>query len=192
MDYLKPAFDAPAPTQSAVIAPMSVAEPMIGEHRHRFDAAAAWGVPAHVTILYPFAEPVALDDKVIATLAKAVASVSAFDCRFAGTRWFGDDVLWLAPEPTEPFHQLTSAVWDAFPHYPPYGGDHDDVVPHLTIAERRICDLSTMQAVEQAVLPGLPLSGRVDRVLLIAGAPAPKSWRVLHELALGAPATLKF
>lgn len=46
------------------------------------------------------------------------------------------DVIWLAPEPAEPFRRLTYAVWRACPHRPPYGGAHDEVTPHLTIADR--------------------------------------------------------
>lgn len=183
--YLSPATGVPAPVQSAVIAPVAVADPVVGAHRDRLDAAAALGVPAHVTILYPFVEPTAIDDHVIASLAAAVGSVGAFDCRFLRTEWFADDVLWLAPEPPGPFRRLTNAVWDAFPQQAPYGGAHEHVVPHLTVAERRLCDVPTMQEAEQAVLTGLPLSARVDRVLLIAGAQAPRSWHVLREFPLG-------
>ncbi len=89
------------------------AEPLVGGHRHNLDAAAAWGVPAHVTVLYPFVEPTAVDEYVLATLAAAVGSVAAFDCRFPRTRWFGEDVLWLDPEPAEPFGELIAAVWRA-------------------------------------------------------------------------------
>ena len=34
-----------------------------------------------------------------ATLARAVATVQAFDCRFPAIGWSGQDVLWLAPRP---------------------------------------------------------------------------------------------
>ena len=37
----------------------------------------------------------------MAVLAAAVAPVSAFDCEFSVTAWFGSDVLWLAPRPDE-------------------------------------------------------------------------------------------
>lgn len=186
VQHLSPAPDAPAPTQTAVIAPVPAAEPLVGELRHHLDAAAAWGVPAHVTVLYPFVEPAAVNEHLIATLAAAVGSVSAFDCSFLRTRWFGEDVLWLDPEPAQPFRQLTTAVWDAFPQHPPYGGAHDDVIPHLTVGERRLADLPAVQAVQ----PGLPLSTRIERVLLIAGTQAPSSWRVLHELPLRAASTV--
>jgi hypothetical protein len=40
--------------QTAVIVPVGAAEPIVGRRRTRFDPAAATGVPAHVTIIYPF------------------------------------------------------------------------------------------------------------------------------------------
>ena len=111
------------------------------------------------------------------------AFVDAFDCRFSRTQWFGQDVLWQDPEPPRPFIDLTAAAWEAFPHHPPYGGAHDHVVPHLTIAER---SLSAVKTAEQAVQTGLPLSTHIEGVLLIAGTQAPNSWRVLHEFRLRA------
>lgn len=186
MPYLSPDPDAPPPTQTAVIVPVPAAEPLIGQHRRHLDAAASWGVPAHVTVLYPFVEPAQVDDHLIATLAAVLGPMAALDCRFTRTQWFGQDVLWLDPEPAWWFRDLTAAVWDAFPHHAPYGGAHDEVVPHLTVAERRLGSLSAVQAAEQAVQPGLPLSTRIERVLLIAGTQAPSSWRLLHEFRLGA------
>lgn len=142
-------------------------------------------MPAHVSVLYPFVEPDQVDDQVIATLAAALGQVAAFDCRFERTRWFGQDVLWLDPEPAGWFRDLTALVWNAFPLHAPYGGAHDDVVPHLTAAECRLGSLSAVRAAEQAVLTGLPLSTRIEGVLLIAGTKAPSSWRLLHEFPLG-------
>jgi 2'-5' RNA ligase len=181
---LTPASDAPAPTETALIAAVPAAEPLVSKHRQEFDHAAGWGVPAHVTVLGPFVAPEAITDALAATLATVVGSIGAFDCRFTRTRWFGEDVLWLDPEPAQPFRQLTAAVWQAFPEYPPYGGAYDDVVPHLTIAERQLADLPSLLAVERAVQSGLPIAARIETVLLIAGTAAPNSWRVVTELRL--------
>ncbi len=185
VQYLRPDIDAPPPTQTAVIAPVPEADPVVGEHRQHLDVAAAWGVPAHVTVLYPFVAPMAVDEAVVGALTAAVASVSAFDCSFRRTRWFEDDVLWLDPEPDEPFRRLTGAVWGAFPQHPPYGGAHDDVIAHLTVAQRRPADLPALRAAEHAVRSRLPLTTTIDRLLLIAGTQAPRSWSVLAELPLG-------
>lgn len=120
----------------------------------------------------------------VAALAAAVATVDAFEVTFARTDWFGEDVLWLAPEPAQPFRDLTAAVVVAFPQHPPYAGAFDGSSPHLTVGERRIGGLAALHSAEHAVRAGLPVSDRVDHVLLIAGTQAPDSWRVLHRLPL--------
>jgi GrpB-like predicted nucleotidyltransferase (UPF0157 family)/2'-5' RNA ligase len=157
---------------------------LVRKHRDSLDVAACWGVPAHVTVLYPFVEPAQVDEGLITALAAAIEPVRAFELQFARTAWFGEEVLWLDPEPAQPFRDLTTAVWRAFPHQPPYAGAHDDVVPHLTIAERRRGTVTAMREAEQAIQQGLPLAARVEHVLLIAGTPAPHSWRIIHEFPL--------
>ena len=67
---------------------------------------------------------------------------------FARTRWFGEDVLWLAPEPDQPFRALTTALHSAFPQCPPFGGIYPDVVPHLTIGDRPPGGPATLEAAE--------------------------------------------
>jgi len=186
MNFLRPSPDAPAPTQTAVIALVPEAESLVGNYRQRLDASAVWGVPAHVTVLLPFIAPHEVDEQVLATLTAAVVSVPAFDCRFTQARWFGHDVLYLAPEPSQSFGELTAAVWRAFPQYPPYGGAYEDVVPHLTVADRRLADRPTLQAAESAVQAGLPVTARIGQAVLVAGTQAPASWRVIQRLSLGA------
>lgn len=127
----------PEPTQTAVIVPIASAETAVTKHRQRLDVAASWGVPAHVTVVYPFVLPTEVDDQVIARLAAVFAAAAPFDCTFDRCGWFGDDVLWLAPDRDQEFRDLTEQVVEQFPHYLPYGGAHDDVVPHLTVGESR-------------------------------------------------------
>lgn len=182
--YLCPAPDAASPTETAVIVPVADADPVVHEHRDRLDPAAGWGIPADVTVLYPFVAPFAVDEQLVARLEAAVASVNAFDCHLEGTRWFGDDVLWLDPQPAAPFAHLTTAVWEAFPDHPPYGGTHEELVPHSTVAHRGSGDRSTLRIAERAVQLHLPIPTRIERALLIAGSGAPGSWRILHSLPL--------
>jgi 2'-5' RNA ligase len=106
--------------ESAILVPVTAAEPVVGRLRARLDRSASRGIPAHVTVLYPFVSPGQITPAVIQMTAAAVRSVPAFGCRFAGLGWFGEDVLWLAPEPAGPFRALTAAVHAAFPQYPPF------------------------------------------------------------------------
>src|SRR3712207_8306425 len=97
-------------TLTALIVAVEPAEPVVGALRARLDPSASWGVPAHITVLYPFLAPDAVDERVRAVLAEVVAAVPAFDLALTRTAWFGDAVLWLAPEPAGPLRDLTAAV----------------------------------------------------------------------------------
>lgn len=174
-------------TQSAVLVLVPEADLVVGAHRQRFDRAASLGVPAHVTVLFPFVDPAEVDDVLVERLAAAVRRTPAFDCTFRSCAWFGDDVLWLAPEPQEPFRALTEAVFAEFPQCPPYEGAFADVVPHLTVGHAPHGTPPDLRAAEEAVAPRLPVTTRVERAFLLAGSDQPDSWQVLHELPLGAP-----
>jgi 2'-5' RNA ligase superfamily len=173
--------------QSAVIVPFPGVEHFVAAHRSRLDATAAWGVPAHVTVLYPFMPPEALNEATLATLAAAVSTVPSFECTFSGP--FVDDAfLWLQPDAPsrQSFLRLTSAVWEAFPDYPPYQGAHrDDLTPHLTVAEPRRATVNQARAAARDVAQHLPYTSPVGEALLIAGSEAPNSWRSLCSLPMG-------
>jgi len=77
---------------------------------------------------------------------------------------------------------LTDAVWRRFPETPPYGGVHDDVIPHVTVGHNR--PLSALRAAADEISTHLPIPAVVGQVLLMAGSNAPNSWRTLHELSL--------
>ena len=177
---------ASAAWESAVLIPVPEAEPVVGRHRARLDRAAAEGVPAHVTILYPFVAPPQITAATIEVLAAVIGSVSSFDCRFPGTAWFGEEVLWLAPVPDGPFRALIRAVTAAFPGYPPYGGLISDVIPHLTVGDRPPGGVADLRAAETDVLSALPVRTRVSHAWLMTGTREPGSWHAVAELPLAA------
>ncbi len=158
---------------------------MVGHLRRQLDVAASWGVPAHVSVLFPFLDPGQVTDDVLDTLTRAVATVPAFGCRFTRTAWFGEEVLWLDPEPAEPFRALTEVVHGAFPTHPPYAGAFTEVVPHVTVGERRHGSPAALRDAELAVSGALPIEAQIDHALLIAGSRAATSWRAVARLPLG-------
>jgi hypothetical protein len=141
-------------------------------------------VPAHVTVLYPFLPPDRLDAVVRAAVREAVAAVPAFDLVFGRTRRFGDQVLWLAPQPEAPLQALTAAVWARFPQTPPYGGQFADVVPHLTVTDGQLPEV--MDAAAEQVRPWLPITARPRAVRLMVGRREPDTWRTVGEFPLPA------
>jgi 2'-5' RNA ligase len=175
-------------TETAVIVPVPDAEPVVAVHRRQLDRAASWGVPAHVTVLYPFLSPSDIDRAALARLGAALASVPEFE--FSRCDWFGEDVLWLAPEPDKPFRALTGAVWGAFPQHPPYAGAYSEVVPHLTVGERQSGSTSALRAAEAAVQVALPVRALINRAVLIAGTREPGSWRTVQEFWLAGVTTV--
>ena len=52
-----PAADLPGMPESAILVPVPEAGPVVGRLRARLDRSASRGVPAHVTVLYPFVPP---------------------------------------------------------------------------------------------------------------------------------------
>jgi 2'-5' RNA ligase len=171
------------PTESAVVVNVPVAESVVGPHRDRLDEAARWGVPAHVTVLYPFLPPAEIDDTVLAVLSRAVAGVPQFTAAWTRTAWFDQRVLWVAPDPAAPFRALTAAVVREFPDYPPFGGQYETVVPHLTVGNG--APLDDLLAAERLVRPLLPFSMSVTHVQVLAGTTGIGSWRLLAEIPLG-------
>ena len=119
--------------QSALLLPVPAAEAAVGAHRARLDASARDGVPAHITVLYPFLPPAEIGPEVLAELARLFAAVPRFSFTLDQVRWFGESVVWLGPSDESPFRALTGLAVAAYPSCPPYRGAHEDVVPHLTI-----------------------------------------------------------
>lgn len=171
------------PTETALIVAVPEAERAVGRFRSALDIAASWGVPAHVTVLYPFLPPDRINDDVLGTLSEIFEATPRFDISFAEVKWFGDAVVWLSPQPEGGLRHLTAAVWRRFPEAPPYGGAHTDVVPHLTIGHDAPKHVLAQAA--EAVAGHLPIRAAVDAVRLIAGAPEPDSWHTLREFRLG-------
>ncbi|MEO7195640.1 MAG: 2'-5' RNA ligase family protein [Pseudonocardiaceae bacterium] len=169
--------------ESAVIVPVPETEPAVRSLRAQLDRAAAGGVPAHLTVLYPFLPPDQIGPPELRRLSKAVRTVPRFDVAFRRVEWFGDDVVWLAPEPSDRFRDLTAAVWSAFPDWPPYGGAYAEVVPHLTVAAH--ADLDRMRAAARATTARLPITAGVHTVHLFQGSDAPGAWHSVAELPLG-------
>jgi 2'-5' RNA ligase len=171
-------------THTALIAAVPAAEPAVSTHRAALDPAASWGVPAHITLIYPFLPPDRITAGTLATLRQITAAQTAFDLTLDGIGWFGDTVAWVNPEPAQPFRDLTTALTAAFPQAPPYGGAFDDIVPHLTIGERQ--PRAVLQAAADQVTAHLPITTRITEIHLITGRPAPgDNWHLHTRLPLG-------
>jgi 2'-5' RNA ligase len=120
--------------ESALVVLAPEAEPWVKPYRDRYDPSARIGVPAHVTLLYPFRPPSEIDPAVLEALRSLFAAVGAFAYDLVELRRF-PNVVYLRPAPDDPFRAMTQAVFARFPETPPYGGAFAEVIPHLTLAQ---------------------------------------------------------
>lgn len=157
-------------------------EPFTDDVRATHDPAARAGMPPHVTLLYPFVPMPLFGPAHRAALAETAARFAPFDLRFSRIARF-PQVLWLAPEPEAPVVALTQALCAAFPDYPPYGGQFDTVIPHVTLAQ---ADEARLDALEPAVQArfATPVTTRVAAVSLFATRA--RRWREVERFPLGA------
>lgn len=169
----------PAPDTSALVIEVPEAEPLVGAHRRRWDSAGVV-VPAHVTILFPFLDPVELDAGVDADLRRIAGRFPPFELAFRRVGRF-PDVLWLAPEPAEAVAALTNAVVERWPSHLPYGGAFEKVVHHLTVADG--APDPVLAALERELSPQLPIVTRVHDLALVCREGG--AWRTVGRFALG-------
>lgn len=171
--------------EAALIIACPAAGAAVGDQHAQLDRGAQVGVPAHLTVLYPFKADLAAEDH--RRLTELFLSFQVFTVQGERTGWFGDTVVFVEPVDPIPVISLTEAVQEAFPAYPIYGGAFDGVVPHITIGHDQPPDV--LGAAEGAVLDRLPFRQEVDHIELWCGpalATAPAgSWRHLRDYSLG-------
>ncbi|WP_227025363.1 2'-5' RNA ligase family protein [Streptomyces tsukubensis] len=149
---------------TALVVPVPEAEPGVGGWRARFDPLAADGVPAHVTVVYPFLRAERLDAPALDALRELFGGHDAFTTRFQRCGRF-PGALHLVPGETGRFRALTRDVVSRWPKAPPYGGRFGDPAPHLTITQGQEPD--TLDTVEDDVRKRLPFATSVDGVDLV-------------------------
>jgi hypothetical protein len=171
--------------ETALLVPVAAAEPLVRRHRLALDPVAPLGVPAHITVLYPFVPPEAVDQKVCDAITDVLTRFEAFDFSLNAVRQFDNGLLYLAPEPTEPFAAITEALSARWPEHPPYGGAFTSVIPHLSVAVK---DGPSAGALEAELNGGLPLRSRADAVWLMEGQPEDR-WAIRAMFPLSADRT---
>jgi hypothetical protein len=67
---------------------------------------------------------------------------------------------------------MTEALAAAFPEFPPYGGEFQVIVPHVTVAQ---ADDAVLADLEGELVRRLPVQTRVERAWLVEDTPS--GWR---------------
>jgi len=119
--------------ESGFIIRVSEAGPLVQALRERYDESARLGVPAHITVLFPFMPPERIDTSVLERIRRVVGSAPSFEFSLSTVARF-PATAYLAPEPPAPFVALTEALVAEFAQFPPFGGEFPTIIPHLTVA----------------------------------------------------------
>jgi 2'-5' RNA ligase len=171
--------------ESALVVLVPEAEAVAKPFRDRYDPSAAAGVPAHITLLFPFKAPDEIDDVVLGELRDCFARFEPIPFSLRAIRRFPGRVLYLAPEPDEPFRQLTLSIWQRFPQTPPYGGKWPDITPHLSVAQ--LANEAQLTAIEEdfsrASQGKLPVPAIASEVALMESRSG--RWKVRDVFGLG-------
>jgi hypothetical protein len=155
--------------ESALVVLVPEAEPLVQPFRQRYDPSAALGVPAHITLLYPFIAPERIGTDALDAIAECFRGFAPIAFSLTEVRRFPAETLYLAPAPDEPFRKLTMAIWDRFPDAPPYGGAWPDIVPHLSVG--RFADADELERVAdeftRASETALPIRAHASTAVLL-------------------------
>ncbi|HEX3784284.1 MAG TPA: 2'-5' RNA ligase family protein [Pseudonocardiaceae bacterium] len=153
----------PQQGQTAVIMPVPAADPILAAVAAEYPDAVRPGIPAHVSLLYPFLPAEALDAEVSDWLSDLATRTPPLAPRFTELVVEPGFAHLSVPE----FGPLTSAIRARWPEVVPYGGRFGPTpVAHLTIAMGFApADADRITALTR---PFLPLSVTVDELWLLA------------------------
>lgn len=168
---------------TAIVVPVAEAEPAVGRLRRAHTSDGADGMPPHVTLIYPFVDDSRLDELVLDGVRGVLAAFAPFEVRFGAFGRFEADppVLYLEPAPAQPFLDVIAAIAARFPDHPPFGGVHETVIPHVTIAYTD--DAGVLAAAEVEVAAHLPIAARAAGVQVMEHRPA-EGWRCRERIPL--------
>ncbi len=164
--------------ETALVVVVPQADALVVANRQPQHPGATAGLPAHVTVLYPFR--LAIDDEDAALIGELASKIPAFDVTFARSGRFPRGFVYLVPEPAQPFLDLTAALVDAFPDCPPYGGAYDQLVPHLTVADG--LDQAAAASLQADLAAALPIVAPVTHLTLLQHE---RAWRAVRQWPLG-------
>ncbi|MGY0234370.1 2'-5' RNA ligase family protein [Longispora urticae] len=119
--------------RSALVAPVRAADRILAAVAVDYPRAVRTGLPAHVTLLYPFVPVVDLEDEGRPWLRDFAAAHPPVELEFTEVRHTADFVYL----PAAPLGPLCRAARERWPGMPPYAGRFGtDPEPHVTVGLR--------------------------------------------------------
>ncbi|SFT94043.1 2'-5' RNA ligase superfamily protein [Actinopolyspora lacussalsi subsp. righensis] len=164
----------PREGRTGLVVPVPAADEALAPLVERYPQAVREGVPAHLSVLYPFLAAEDLDTGVVTTLRtlfdrQPPLRVVLERCHRRG------GFVYLLPDPIDPLRELTEAVRRHWPELVPYEGRYDVLEPHVTVAMG--AEEGTAAAMRREVAESVPLTVELDEAWLVVSR---QRWQ-LHE-----------
>lgn len=170
----------PSDGQTGVVIPVPAADALLASVATQFPGVVREGVPAHLSVQYPFLAADELDQRVTETLSELFAPQRPIRVTFAECGRRGGFV-YVRPDSTEELTQLSGALRQRWPQVLRCADSDDDVGPHVTIAMHASEDVA--RTVEQQVIAALPISAELGEAWLVAFE---GRWVLRHRYQFGA------
>lgn len=154
----------PTNGQTGLAIPVPAADALLELVESRHPGTVREGVPAHMSLLYPFVGVAELDDRVTHALSELVAEHEPMPVEFRECYRRGGFVA-LRPDPIEGLTELTRKTRVRWPDVVPYESAYGEVEPHLTVATRASEETAAM--IEREVADQLPISAELREVWLV-------------------------
>jgi 2'-5' RNA ligase len=170
--------DGPA-LESCVLVPVLNVGQLVRDLRMQYDPSAAAGIPPHVTLMFPFIPPRDLTEPTIDTLEKLISRTRALQFSLTRVNEFEQGVVYLEPEPAEPFAELTREISRQFGILP-FGGDFgEEPVTHLTVAI--VESATTRQQLVNQLGAEVPIVIRAEEAWLMVGTNG-TAWNIVRQM----------
>ncbi len=153
---------------------------LVSEAQDLFDAvggATPGGIPAHITVLYPFIPPTKTTRQTREELAQLAAETDCFSATITTLARY-EITTYLDLEPEAPIHALTHRIFKHWPSYPPYGDIDLYIQPHMALAQGVI-----PSDVEASALPHLPVEAEITHLTVMVRRWSGR-WKVDSQLPL--------
>jgi 2'-5' RNA ligase len=129
--------------------------------------------------MFPFVPPSDLTEPMIDALESVITATRAFEFSLTRVREFEQGVLYLEPEPAEPFAELTKEISRRFGMLPFAGEFGEEPVPHLTVAILK--SASRRQQIVAQLRGLLPIVLQAKEAWLMVGSNE-SSWDVVRDM----------
>lgn len=160
--------EAPGAGTTILIVAVPEAEQTVSLWRESHDPSAAKGVPAHITLLYPFLPTGDLRSGDSDKLRSVIVAVPRFSFTWSHVAVI-PRVTWLAPEPADIFRNITRRIVRRFPSTAVAAQRQPS--PHLTVIDHTETDTDYASAHDRFVAPSsgcFPIKAKMQTVLLLA------------------------